>query len=59
MTLLKPPTGENLLDPETREKLTPLYNGEEQQLVAQADYIYFMVTGMALPLHEISLKLGI
>ena len=31
-----PPTGENLLDDETRDKLPPLYSGEEQGLDALA-----------------------
>jgi hypothetical protein len=36
-----PPTGENLLDDESREKLTPLYSGEEQGLDALAQVKFF------------------
>jgi len=33
---LKPPIGDNLLDPESREKLPALYSGEEIGLMAVA-----------------------
>ena len=36
-----PPTGKNLLDPESREKLPPLYSGEEQGLDAPALVKFF------------------
>ncbi len=36
-----PPTGENLLDDESREKLPPLYTGEEQGLDALAQVKFF------------------
>ena len=36
-----PPTGENLLDKESREKLPPLYSGEEKGLDAQAQIKFF------------------
>lgn len=36
-----PPTGENLLDDETRDKLPPLYSGEEQGLDALAQVKLF------------------
>jgi hypothetical protein len=36
-----PPTGENLLDNESREKLPPLYSGEEQGLDALAQVKFF------------------
>jgi len=36
-----PPTGENLLDDESREKLPPLYSGEEQGLDALAQVKFF------------------
>jgi len=36
-----PPTGENLLDGESREKLPPLYSGEEQGLDALAQVKFF------------------
>ena len=36
-----PPTGENLLDDESREKLPPLYSGEEQGLNALAQVKFF------------------
>jgi hypothetical protein len=36
-----PPTGENLLDPVSREKLPPLYNGEEKGLDALAQVKFF------------------
>ena len=35
------PTGENLLDPASREKLPPLYSGEEQGLEALAQVKFF------------------
>ena len=38
---LKPPTGDNLLDPESREKLPPLYSGEELGLMAIALVKFF------------------
>ena len=38
---IKPPTGENLLDTESREKLPPLYNGEELGLMAIALVKFF------------------
>ena len=38
---LKPPTGENLLDPESREKLPALYRGEELGLMAVALVKFF------------------
>jgi len=38
---LKPPTGDNLLDPENREKLPPLYSGEELGLMAIALVKFF------------------
>ena len=37
----RPPTGDNLLDPESREKLPPLYSGEEQGLDAIAQVKFF------------------
>lgn len=36
-----PPTGENLLDKASREKLPPLYSGEEKGLEAQAQVKFF------------------
>jgi hypothetical protein len=36
-----PPTGENLLDDETRDKLPPLYSGKEQGLDALAQVKLF------------------
>ena len=36
-----PPTGQNLLDQESREKLPPLYSGEEQGLDAHAQVKFF------------------
>jgi len=36
-----PPTGENLLDDESREKLSPLYRGEDQGLDAFAQVKFF------------------
>ncbi len=36
-----PPTGENLLDQASREKLPPLYSGEEQGLDALAQVKFF------------------
>jgi hypothetical protein len=36
-----PPTGENLLDDESREKLPPLYSGEEKGLDALAQVKFF------------------
>jgi hypothetical protein len=36
-----PPTGENLLDEESREKLPPLYRGEEEGLEAIANVKFF------------------
>ena len=36
-----PPTGENLLDEESREKLPPLYSGEEQGLDALAQVKFY------------------
>ena len=38
---LRPPTGDNLLDRESREKLPPLYSGEEQGLDALAQVKFF------------------
>ena len=38
---LIPPTGKNLLDPESREKLPPLYSGEELGLMAMALVKFF------------------
>ncbi len=38
---LKPPTGDNLLDSENREKLPPLYSGEELGLMAIALVKFF------------------
>ena len=38
---LKPPTGANLLDPESREKLPVLYSGEEIGLMAIALVKFF------------------
>ena len=38
---LKPPTGDNLLDPESREKLPALYSGEELGLMAIALVKFF------------------
>ncbi len=38
---LKPPTGDNLLDQESREKLPPLYSGEELGLMAIALVKFF------------------
>ena len=38
---LKPPTGDNLLDPGSREKLPPLYSGEELGLMAIALVKFF------------------
>lgn len=35
------PTGDNLLDPASREKLPPLYSGEEQGLEALAQAKFF------------------
>ena len=40
-----PPTGENLLDDESREKLPPLYSGEEQGLDALAQVKFFTPAG--------------
>jgi len=40
-TEIVPPTGENLLDDESREKLPPLYSGEEQGLDALAQVKFF------------------
>ena len=40
-TEIIPPTGENLLDDESREKLPPLYSGEEQGLNALARVKFF------------------
>jgi hypothetical protein len=37
----QPPTGENLLDAESREKLPPLYSGEELGLMAMAIVKFF------------------
>ena len=37
----EPPTGDNLLDPESREKLPELYSGEEQGLDALAQVKFF------------------
>jgi len=39
-----PPIGENLLDDESREKLPPLYSGEEQGLDALAHVEFFTPT---------------
>jgi hypothetical protein len=39
-----PPTGDNLLDRESREKLPPLYSGEEQGLDALAQVKFFTPT---------------
>lgn len=39
-----PPTGDNLLDPESREKLPPLYSGEELGLMALALVKFFTPT---------------
>jgi hypothetical protein len=39
-----PPTGDNLLDDESREKLPPLYSGEEQGLDALAQVKFFTPT---------------
>ena len=39
-----PPTGNNLLDQESREKLPPLYSGEEQGLDALAQVKFFTPT---------------
>ena len=39
-----PPTGENLLDDESREKLPPLYSGEEKGLDALAQVKFFTPT---------------
>jgi Protein of unknown function (DUF2958) len=39
--LKPPPTGENLLDKASREKLPPLYSGEEKGLEAQAQVKFF------------------
>jgi len=39
-----PPTGENLLDAESREKLPPLYSGEEKGLDALAQVKFFTPT---------------
>ena len=38
---LTPPTGKNLLDPQSREKLPPLYSGEELGLMAMALVKFF------------------
>jgi len=38
---LKPPTGDNLLDVDSREKLPPLYSGEELGLMALAIIKFF------------------
>jgi len=38
---LKPPTGDNLLDPESKEKLPALYSGEELGLMAIALVKFF------------------
>jgi hypothetical protein len=38
---LPPPTGENLLDQASREKLPPLYSGEEKGLDALAQVKFF------------------
>jgi hypothetical protein len=38
---LNPPTGENLLDQDSREKLPPLYSGEEKGLDALAQVNFF------------------
>ena len=38
---LKPPTGDNLLDPESREKLPALYSGENLGLMAVAIVKFF------------------
>jgi len=35
------PTGENLLDKESRERLPPLYSGEDEGLEAQAQVKFF------------------
>jgi hypothetical protein len=40
-----PPTGENLLDQESREKLPPLYSGEEKGLDALAQVKFFTPAG--------------
>lgn len=40
-----PPTGENLLDQASREKLPPLYSGEEQGLEATAQVKFFTPDG--------------
>ena len=40
-TEIVPPTGDNLLDDESREKLPDLYNGEEQGLDAVAQVKFF------------------
>ena len=40
-----PPTGENLLDDESRERLPPLYSGEEQGLDALAQVKFFTPAG--------------
>jgi len=41
---MEPPTGQYLLDPESREKLPPLYIGEEQGLDALAHVKFFTPT---------------
>ena len=38
---LKPPTGDNLLDPESRERLPALYSGEDLGLMAVAIVKFF------------------
>ena len=38
---IKPPTGENLLDPESKEKLPALYSGEELGVMAVALVKFF------------------
>jgi hypothetical protein len=40
-----PPTGDNLLDDESRDKLPPLYSGEEQGLDALAQVKFFTPAG--------------
>ena len=41
MTVVLPPTGENLLDVESRELLPPLYSGEDRGLDTLAQVKFF------------------